>query len=126
MQLLDGQVDLFHLLTMTVEDWEYLDIRKEKSADGGVVTIVIPGNMEQTPEKTYYEHTYEFHLNKHGRLVGVVEYTFADTYMNFLGTEGRFDMKSWSHVTFPAAKVLDIETKVQTAVDDVQAALADE
>ena len=126
MQLLDGQVDLFHLLTMSVADWEYLDIRAEKSADGGVVTIVIPGNMEQTPEKTYYEHTYEFHLNKNGRLVGVVEYTFADTYMNFLGTEGRFDMKSWSHVTFPATKVLDIETKVQTAMDDVQAALATE
>lgn len=123
-QLPDGQVEMPPLLTRDWTQCKILLIQKEESSDGGVVTVWVQGDMEQTSECTYYEHTHTFHLDENGRLVGVVEYSFADKYINYLGTEGRFDMNSWSHVTFPATKVLDIETTVQNAVDDVQEALS--
>ena len=125
-QLPDGQVEPAPLLTRDWTQWEILDIREEKCADGGVVTVLVQGDMEQTPENTYLEHTHEFHLDKDGRLVGVVEYSFADRYMNYLGTEGRFYMKAWSTVTFLETKPDEVETTIETAVEEVRAVLGTE
>ena len=89
----------------------------------GVVTVLVQGDMEQTPEKTYHEHTHEFHLNKNGRLVGAVEYSFTDQYINQLGTEGRFYMKGWSHVKFKETKVGVIKETIESVAEEVRTAL---
>jgi len=122
-RLSDGQVELAPLLTREWTECEILEVRKEKSVDGGVVSVVIQGDMEQTPEKTYYEHTHTFHLNEEGKLVGYVEYSFTDAYINELGTEGRFYMKGWSHVTFRETKPGAVKEIIETAAEEVRAAM---
>lgn len=122
-QLPDGQVELPPLLTRDWTHWNILDIREEQSSDGGVMTVAVQGDMESTPEKTYYEHTYEFHMDQNGRLVGLVEYSFADQYINQLGTEGRFYMKGWSHVIFKKTKVGVVKERIEKAAEEVRAAL---
>ena len=122
-QLPDGQVELPPLLTRDWTHWYILDIREEQSSDGGVMTVVVQGDMESTPEKTYYEHTHEFHLDKNGRLVGVVEYSFTDQYINQLGTEGRFYMKGRSHVIFKETKVGVVKERIEKAAEEVRAVL---
>ena len=87
------------------------------------MTVAVQGDMESTPEKTYYEHTYEFHMDQNGRLVGLVEYSFADQYINQLGTEGRFYMKGWSHVIFKKTKVGVVKERIEKAAEEVRAAL---
>lgn len=125
-QLPDGQVQPLFLLAQEWKNYEVLEVRKEKSADGGVVTVVFQGNMEETPKKTYYEHTHEFHLDENGRLVGMVEYSFVDQYINQLGTEGRFHSKGWSHVTFRQIKPGAADAVIRTAVEELQAVLENE
>ena len=100
------QVQLYPLLTQDWKQCEVLEVREEASEDGGVITVVLQGNMEETSEKTYYAHTHEFHLDENHRLVGVVEYSHADKYINDRGFSGRFDMESWSVVRF-----LETDTK---------------
>ena len=125
-QLPEGQVELPSLLTRDWTHWYILDIREEPTSDGGVVKVLVQGDIESTPEKTYYEHTHEFHLNKNGRLVGVVEYSFADQYINQLGTEGRFYMKGWSHVKFKDTKAGAIKEVIETAAEEVRTVLGAE
>lgn len=125
-QLPDGQVQPLFLLAQEWKNYEVLEVRKEKSTDGGVVTVVFQGNMEETPKKTYYEHTHEFHLDENGRLVGMVEYSFMDQYINQLGTEGRFHSKGWSHVTFRQIKPGAADAVIRTAVEELRAVLENE
>ena len=125
-QLPDGQVQPLFLLAQEWKNYEVLEVRKEKSADGGVVTVVFQGNMEETPKKTYYEHTHEFHLDENGQLVGMVEYSYVDQYINQLGTEGRFHSKGWSHVTFRQIKPGASDAVIRTAVEELQAVLENE
>ena len=125
-QLPDGQVQPLFLLAQEWKNYEVLEVRKEESSDGGVVTVVFQGNMEETPKKTYYEHTHEFHLDENGRLVGVVEYSFVDHYINQLGTEGRFHSKGWSHVTFRQIKPGAADAVIRTAVEELRAVLENE
>ena len=125
-QLPDGQVQPLFLLAQEWKNYEVLEVRKEESTDGGVVTVVFQGNMEETPKKTYYEHTHEFHLDENGRLVGMVEYSFVDQYINQLGTEGRFHSKGWSHVTFRQIKPGAADAVIQTAVEELRAVLENE
>lgn len=125
-QLPDGQVQPLFLLAQEWKNYEVLEVRKEKSADGGVVTVVFQGNMEETPKKTYYEHTHEFHLDENGQLVGMVEYSYVDQYINQLGTEGRFHSKGWSHVTFRQIKPGAADAVIRTAVEELQAVLENE
>ena len=87
------------------------------------MTVVVQGDMESTPEKTYYEHTHEFHLDKNGRLVGIVERSFTDQYINQLGTEGRFYTKSRSHVIFKETKVGVVKERIEKAAEEVRSAL---
>ncbi len=122
-QLPDEQVTLPPLLTQDWTNWHILDIREEPSSDGGVIKVLVQGDMESTPEKTYYEHTHEFHLDQNGRLVGLVEYSFTDQYINQLGTEGRFYMKGWSHVTFKSTKAGVVKDTIQTAAEEALAAV---
>lgn len=125
-QLPDGQVQPLFLLAQEWKNYEVLEVRKEESTDGGVVTVVFQGNMEETPKKTYYEHTHEFHLDENSRLVGMVEYSFMDQYINQLGTEGRFHSKGWSHVTFRQIKPGAADAVIQTAVEELRAVLENE
>ena len=125
-QLPDGQVQPLFLLAQEWKNYEVLEVRKEESTDGGVVTVVFQGNMEETPKKTYYEHTHEFHLDENGRLVGMVEYSFIDQYINQLGTEGRFHSKGWSHVTFRQIKPGAADAVIRTAVEELRAVLENE
>ena len=122
-QLPDEQVTLPPLLTRDWTNWHILDIREEPSSDGGVIKVLVQGDMESTPEKTYYEHTHEFHLDQNGRLVGVVEYSFTNRYINQLGTEGRFYMKGWSHVKFKETKVGVIKETIESVAEEVRTAL---
>lgn len=116
-QLPDGQVTPLYLLTRDWTEWEVLEVRKEKSTDGGVVTVRIQGDMTQTSEKTYYEHFHEFHLDEHGRLVGVVEFSFTDQYINQLGTEGRFYIRGWSRVRFTDVASEEIGLMIESAAE---------
>ena len=125
-QLPDGQVQPLFLLAQEWKNYEVLEVRKEESTDGGVVTVVFQGNMEETPKKTYYEHTHEFHLDENGRLVGMVEYSFVDQYINQLGTEGRFHSKGWSHVTFRQIKPGAADAVIRTAAEELRAVLENE
>lgn len=122
-QLPDGQVELSPLLTRDWTTCEVLEVRKEESVDGGVVTVVLQGDMEPTSKKTYYEHTHEFHLDENGRLVGVVEYSFVDQYINYLGTEGRFYIKGRSNVRFKEIKPGVAEEIIKTALEEVWATM---
>lgn len=125
-QLPDGQVELPPLLTRDWTTCEVLEIRKEKTVNGGVVSVVLQGNMEQEPEITYLEHTHTFHLDENGQLVGVEEYTFADEYVNQLGTEGRFYIKARSLVSFKEIKPGIAEAVIETAAEEVRAVLGAE
>lgn len=122
-QFEDGYTEELPLLTRDWTQWYILDIREEWSSDGGVVTVVVQSDMEQTPTVTYLEHTYEFHLDEDGRMVGLVESSLADKYMNYLGTEGRFYIRSRSHLKFTEAKVGEVEAVIEKAAEEVRAAL---
>ena len=125
-QFEDGYAEELPLLTRDWTACEVLEVRKEKSSDGGVVSVVVQGDMEQTPERTYYEHTHEFHLDEDGRLVGMEEYSFADKYMNYLGTEGRFYIRSQSHLKFTEAETGEVEDRIEAATEEVRAVLGAE
>lgn len=123
-QLPDGQVEMTPLLTRDWTQCQILLIQREESSDGGVVTVLVQGDMEQTPERTYYEHKHAFHLDENGRLVGVVEYSIADKYINALGTEGRFYTVARSHVTFKETKPGVVESTIEAAAAEVRTTLA--
>ena len=122
----DGYTEEPPLLSRDWTACEVLEVRKEKSTDGGVVTVVVQGDMEQTPERTYYEHTHEFYLDEEGKLVGYAEYSFGDKYMNYLGTEGRYYIRSRSHLKFTEAKVGEVEAVIEKAAEEVKEVLGAE
>lgn len=105
--------DSYVLLTRDWTDCEVLEVKKENSEDGGVYTVLIQGDLTGDSKTTYYEHTHAFHLDENFRLVGIVEYSKADKYMEgFDGTAGRFDTQVWTQVTFRAANPEETRAKL--------------
>lgn len=90
----------YSLLTRNWREFKVLEVREED----GVYTVLIQDHLEGDSKVTYYEHTHAFQLDENYQLVGLVEYSKADKYMDgHDGTAGRFNMESWSEVRFMEA-----------------------
>lgn len=113
-----NRLQLFVLLTRDWTQCEILEVREEVSEDGGVITVLVQGELEGDSKKTYYAHTHAFHLDENYRLVGVVEYSSAEKYISDRGITGRFDQSGYSAVRFLEADETEITRQINEATQE--------
>lgn len=88
------------ILTTDWRSLEVLEVKKERSDDGGAYTVKLQGNMSDAGvHDTYYEKYWEIHLDKDGGLLCLHLFTHGKFYMYYADIEGVYEAKSYSTVT---------------------------
>ena len=99
----------FLLLT---RDWTKLEVLNVEKERNGSAVITLQGDLTSTEDTTYFEKTYEFHLNPDGKLTGMVSKCHASKYISERGAQGTFEIRSKDTLSFLDTPQEEIEARV--------------